>query len=210
MTTSLSLATAIEKNNIGSGTAFLIALDISVINPADLNVVETLHVVRNTEGIHFNGFNYEPASFDIQLKSESGVQSTVQLVFQDHTRAVQSKIQEYGGGIGFVVVMTVVNSAQLNDPPEIVQKFEVVGVSSSQFVVTFQLGADNAITKTFPRRRQARDFCQFRYKGDQCGYSGPLTTCDLTLKGENGCLTHDNVIRFGAFPGINSSNTTYA
>src|SRR4030065_620290 len=32
--------------------------------------------------------------------------------------------------------------------------------------------------------------------------SGSLTTCDLTLSGDNGCISHDNRIRWGAFPAV--------
>jgi hypothetical protein len=38
--------------------------------------------------------------------------------------------------------------------------------------------------------------------GTECGYFGVLATCDHTKTGGNGCEFHDNVLRFGAFPGI--------
>jgi hypothetical protein len=209
MTKSLSVASVIEKNRIASDTPWLICLDIAVIDPASAATVETLHVVRNTEAITFNGFTYTPANFDIQLKEEAGTQQTVELVIRDYTLAVQQRMQQYGGGIGFTVAISVVNAGNLAAPPEVVENFEVVGASSANYVCSFTLGAENNLTKTFPRRRQTKDYCQWRYKGAECGYTGALPTCDLSLNGANGCKAHDNVIHFGAFPGINTRDINY-
>jgi len=209
MSKSLSVASVIEKNRLSSDTPWLITLDIDVIDPATGDKVETIYLVRNTEPITFNGHAYQPASFDIELKEESGSQQTVKLSIKDYSKAVQAKMQQYAGGVGFHVAVMVVNAGNLDAPPEIVENFEVIGASSANYVCSFSLGAENALTKTFPRRRQTRDFCQWRYKGEQCGYSGPMQSCDLTLAGPNGCKAHNNTIRFGAFPGINTRDVNY-
>lgn len=209
MSKSLSVASVIEKNRLSSDTPWLIALDIGVIDPNTASLVETIHLVRNTEDITFNGNVYQAASFDIELKEESGTQQSVRLAIKDYSKAIQAKMQQYAGGVGFTVTVMVVNAGALDAPPEIVETFEVTGASSANYVCSFTLGAESSLTKTFPRRRQTRDFCQWRYKGDQCGYVGPLTSCDLTLNGSNGCKAHNNVIRFGAFPGINARDINY-
>lgn len=202
---SLSIASIIEKNRLSSDVPFVVALDIEVVNPGTGSVVETLHLVRNTEALTFNGHTYEPASFDIELKEEAGAQQTVTLSIKDYSRAVQGRMQAYGGGIGFSVTVMVVNTGNLGQGAEIVEYFEVVGANAANYVCSFTLGAENHLSKTFPRRRQTRDFCQWRYKDPEtCKYSGPMTSCDLTLYGPNGCQAHGNTVRFGAFPGINS------
>lgn len=203
MTKSLSVATILEKNRLSSDVPFLITLDIDVRDPATGGVVETLHFVRNTEQVTFNGNTYEPASFDINLDEEAGALKSVQLTINDFSRTVQQYMQLYAGGVGFSVTVGVVNAAALDQPPEIQEFFEVTGAESAKFVCTFTLGAENTVAKTFPRRRQTRDYCQWRYKGEECGYTGGLPSCDLSLKGSNGCEQHGNVIHFGAFPGIN-------
>lgn len=209
MSKSLSVASVIEKNRLSSDTPWLIALDIDVIDPATGNLDETMYLVRNTEAIKFNGHDYQPASFDIELKEESGTQQSIRLAIKDYSKTVQAKMQEYGGGCGFKVSVMVVNAGALDQPPEIIEHFEVIGASSADYVCSFSLGAENALTKNFPRRRQTRDFCQWRYKGEQCGYVGSLPSCDLTLNGANGCRAHNNSIRFGAFPGINTQDIRY-
>lgn len=210
MPTQLSVASIIEKNRLSSDVPFLVCLDIHVVNPATNTEVEVLHLVRNDENITFNGVVYTAIIFDIDLKQETGAQSKVNLTVTDFTQALSGRMQAYGGGIGFKVKIIVVNAGALNQLPEIVEDFEIIGASSSEYVVTFELGIGNILAKTFPRRRQTRDFCQWRYKeANTCGYTGGLATCDLTLKGANGCEVHNNVIRFGAFPGINNSGSRY-
>lgn len=210
MPKSLSIASVIEKNRLSSDVPFLVCIDIQVIDPITSAFVEMLHLVRNSENITFNGFEYQALMFDINLKSEAGSQSPVSLTVTDYTKALQGRMQAYGGGVGFKVTVMVVNAGALNQPPEVIEDFEVVGASASDYVSTFDLGVESALSKTFPRRRQTRDFCQWRYKDpNTCGYTGALPKCDLSLQGTNGCAAHTNTIRFGAYPGISSNGARY-
>lgn len=209
MSKSLSVASVIEKNRISSDVPWLILVDVGVIDPVTSALVETMRVVRNPEPVTFNGHEYAPSAFDIELSTEAGAQSTVNLTFRDYTMAVQRKMQDYGGGVGFSVVIMVVNADRLDDAPEVMEFFQVTGASNSNYDCAFTLGAENNIAKTFPRRRQMRDYCQWRYKGKECGYTGAMPSCDLSLKGPNGCAAHQNVVHFGAFPGINGRDIRY-
>jgi phage-related protein len=173
-------------------------------------VVETLHFVRNTEDVTYNGVPYTAAPFDIELKAEAASQPQVTLTMRDYSRDIQARMQAYGGGVGFNVTIMIINGGALSAPPEVVEYFQVVGAHAANYVVSFTLGAENALSFTFPRRRQTKDFCQWRYKDpDTCGYTGGLPTCDLSLQGENGCAAHNNSERFGGFPGINSNGVRY-
>jgi phage-related protein len=209
MTTSLSVASIIEKNRISSEVPWLIMLDIAVIDPVTLANVETMYLVRNVDPVTYNGHTYTQAAFDIELKARAGEQQSIQITIKDYTLAVQKKMQDYGGGVGFNVTIMVVNAGNLSQAPEVIEYFQVTGAETANYVCSFTLGAENNITKTFPRRRQTKDYCQFRYKGAECGYVGSMPTCDLSLEGPNGCRAHGNVVHFGAFPGINSRDTRY-
>jgi phage-related protein len=210
MAKSLSVASVIEKNRLSSDVPFLLLLDIDVVNPNTGTVVETLYLVRNTEQVTFNAHTYTPMSFDIEMREEAGQSHSIRLTVKDYTRTIQQRMQDYQGGVGFNVTVTAVNAAALDKPPEIQEFFEVVAAESGNYTCTFSLGAENVLTKAFPRRRQTRDYCQWRYKSEECGYTGGLSTCDLTRNGPNGCEAHSNVIRFGAFPGINGQDVRYA
>ena len=209
MSKSLSVASVVEKNRISSDTPWLICIDIDVVDPVTSALVETLHLVRNSDPIQFNGHTYQPAPLDIELKEEAGTQQSIKLSIPDYTGAVQRYMQDYGGGVGFTVGVMVVNAGNLDNPPEIIEYFEVVSSDSGSYTCNFTLGAENNITKTFPRRRQTKDYCQWRYKGEECGYTGTLPSCDLSLKGPNGCTAHQNAVHFGAFPGINARDVSY-
>ncbi len=209
MSKNVSLATVLEKNKLSSDVPLLALLDVEVINPATGVVVITLHIVNNPESVTYNSVTYEPGGFDFELKNESGRQSEVSLVINDFTQAVQNYMQEYGGGVGSNVTLTIIRGDQTTGAPEIVEYFQVVAASAQDYVCNFQLGAENALMKTFPRRRQHRDFCQWRYKSAQCGYVGAIATCDLTLQGSNGCRVHANTVNFGAFPGLLSNGSRY-
>jgi len=170
MSKSLSVITSIEKGSISSSQPFLVCLDIDVIDPATGLIVETLYLIRNTQNITYNGHTYTAAAFDISFKSEAGTLPSVSVTIQDHSRAVQARMQAYNGGMGFTVKLTVINYGDLTQPPEIVEYFEITHASASDYTAQFTLGAENVLAAPFPRRRQTKRFCQFRYKGDSCGY----------------------------------------
>lgn len=209
MSKNLSVASIIEKNRLSSDVPYLVLLDIDVVNPDTGAAIETMRIVRNTEAITYRGQPYQPANFDIELKQEAGTQQSVRLSIRDYSQAVQGRMEAYGGGVGFKVTVMVVNGGALDMPPDVSEFFEVISAEAANYVCQFTLGAENALTRTFPRRRQTRDFCQWRYKGPECGYTGALPSCDLTLRGPNGCNAHGNTVRFGAFPGIQNRDVSY-
>lgn len=210
MSKNLSLATVLEKNKLSSDVPFLALLDVEIVNPSNGVVVIVLHIANNPESVVWDGNTYEVGGFDIAIKSESGKQSEVSMTIVDYTQAIQGYMQQYGGGVGSNVTLSIVRGDALDKPAEIVEYFQVIGSSAADYMATFQLGAENAIMQVFPRRQQRRDFCQWRYKDPTtCKYAGALTSCDLTLQGPNGCAAHGNTINFGAYPGLNSRGTRY-
>ena len=198
----LSIATVIEKNRVHSVVAFVVALEIALRNPDTGELIETLRLVNNPDPLTIQGQVYQAAAFEISAKEETGRLPQITLTAQDQTRFIQARMQEFGGGVGSEVAVMVVNTALLDDEPEIREVFKVVGASARDYVVSFDLGAENPLQMRLPRRLQYRDRCPWRYRGVECGYAGPLPTCDYTLQGTNGCAAHNNTERFGGFPGI--------
>lgn len=207
----LSLASVIESNRLSSDVPFLCLIDLEIVNPATGSVVATEYIARNSEPVVFEGRTYGLGTFDIQIKQETGSLAEVTLTVNDYTQHIQGLMEEFGGGVGSKVTLYVVNSGNLAQGAEIVEFFEITAASSADYVQSFTLGAENALAQTFPRRRQTRDFCQWRFKDPKtCGYVGPLTSCALTLQGANGCEAHDNSINFGGYPGLNQNGYRYA
>lgn len=210
MPKTISIASAIESNRVASEVPYLCLLDVQIVDRATRAVTETLRVVRNPEQVTFRGQVYTPAMFDINLQSEVGKYAEVSLTFNDYTQTLQARMEQHGGAIGSKVIFYVVAESNLAaGRADAIEYFEIVGADSSDYVQSFTLGAENVLTMVFPRRRQTRDFCQWRYKSARCGYTGPLPSCDLSLQGPNGCAAHNNTANFGAFPGLNSNGFRY-
>lgn len=198
----LSVATIIEKNRLHSNVAFVIGLEIDVIDPLTQDLMEVMRLVRNDEDLPYQGHTYVAANFDIEVRAAAGETPAINLNAIDYSRAIQAKMQEFGGGVGFEVRVMVINTGNLEQPPEAVETFKVIKASVKDYVVTFTLGAENPLTLRFPRRLQFRDRCGWRYRSNECGYTGALPTCDYTLQGDNGCAIHGMTANFGGFPGL--------
>lgn len=205
----LSIASIIEKNRLQSDQAWLVALKIYVRNPATDSVEEVIRVVRNTEITMIEEEDgpkpYEPFSFDISLDEKTNELPTLTVTIQDQTQVVHSYMERYGGGIGFDVDLIVVRATTAEETevdPELVEYFQVISSSAANYVVTWQLGAENPLRQIFPGRRQEDDVCSFKFRDGNCGYSGAATTCDLSLNGPNGCRAKGNSKNYGGYPGI--------
>ena len=206
MAAHLSVATVIEKDRIHSDVAFVVGLEIDVIDPEGGSLVETVRLVCNNENITYQGEVYIASNFDFEITQEAGSKAQMSVTANDFSRAIQARMQQYRGGIGFKVRLLVINSGNLSQLPEMKEEFTVIGASAKDYIISFKLGAENPLARRFPFRMQFKDRCQWTYKGTHCGYAGPLTTCDFTLQGDNGCAVHGNTERFGGFPGIKPSS----
>lgn len=206
----LSVASVIEANRLDSDVPILVLLQVELANPDTGDVMEIIRIVRNPEAVVFNGEVFDAANFDIEIKHESGKPSSFSATVLDYTQAITQMLEAYKGGVGSNVTLYIAPADGLDRPPELEENFQITAVSSADYRISFTLGAENALARPFPSRRQTRDFCQWRYKDpDTCAYTGSLPTCDLTLKGANGCSVHGNAINFGAFRGINSNGRRY-
>jgi len=204
---SFSVATVAEKNKVFSDVAFVITLDIKVINPITKLLVEEIHLVRNNEDMNYMGNTYIATPFEIEFGSESGGVPEVSLTIPDYSRAIQARMQAYGGGVGFEVDMMIVNTGNLDQEPENIEWFEVITATASNYSTSWTLGTSNSLLSPFPKRRQYRDRCSWRFKSVECAYSGGASTCDLSLQGPNGCSSKSNEKNFGGFPGLGKGIT---
>ncbi len=204
MTQSFTLGSIAAKNLIASDKTFLVCLEVDVKDlESPGTVVETLYLVSNNEDVSLGGNTYTAFPFKIDFKYEAGSQADLTVTAKDVTRDLQARMQQYNGGVGFDVRMKIFHQdAGPGDRAEFEELFQVVSTSSSDYTVTWKLGAENLLDRKFPARLQYRSRCSWRYKSEECGYTGPLETCDYTLTGANGCRSHNNAINFGGFPGM--------
>lgn len=202
----LSIASVIEKNKISSNSSFVFGLDINIVNPVTGAHVETVYLVNHTESLTHNGKTYQRIGFNLDLSSESGEIQNLSLTVQDQVGFILPYLQQYRGAVGSEVIVSLFTVAEGQTEVSFVdfsERFEVIASSSANYITSFELGAENPLTRMAPARTQLRDRCSFRYKSKECGYDGALPSCDLTLTGSNGCRAHDNEARYGGCPSIN-------
>lgn len=202
-----SIATVIDKNRIASLEAFVPMLVVDVIDHRTGNLVEKLRLCRNgNHDITYRGDLYVTTEFDLNHKAEVDRPAEVTLSFFDRTGVITRYMQMYRGGVGFRVTLFFINTGNMSQPPEFSETYSVrtASASSGNYTVSFVLGMENPLALRVPRRTQRRDRCQWRYKGPECKYSGPMQTCDYSLQGSNGCAAHRNEENFGGFPGISA------
>lgn len=209
----LSLSSILEANSFSSSdTAWLVALKIHVRNHQTGAEVTQIRVINNAEITLIEGEEYEPMSFDIDIKEESHQLPSLTITIQDQAELVGPFMTRYGGGVGFDVDVMIVQGKSDDHPvdeavaslePELAEYFTITVSSYKDYVASWTLGAENPLRRMFPLRKQDDNQCSFRYKEPStCGYNGAKPTCDLSLDGVNGCRAHSNVKNYGAYPGI--------
>ena len=205
----MSLANVIEKNKIASGNAFLVTMEIQLVDSSTGLTVDTIFVVNNNEDITYKSQLYTAFPFDLTIRQESGGIPEITLTAMDYQSVLIQHLNNLSGATGSLFIMRVINSGNLSGDAELEETLELVKSSGSNFSVSLTLGAENALNRNFPSSIQMRDRCRWRYKSTECGYVGALPTCDLTLQGPNGCAAHANTPNFGGFPGLKGRGVRY-
>lgn len=217
----ISVLANIERHKIASGEPWLLLADIVWPGNSsdDPNVVQQhVRLARNTDPVVFdagdgNGpqtyeaFNFEMG--DLTVGSNGSVPE-MELKASNVMRALQSLIEQYAGVVGADLFLYVVNPVNPAGEPDLTLQFTIKKTVSDAKLVHFSLGASSPLRRLFPLYTFWPNFCIHRYKSIQCGYTGPLPSCTRTLDGSNGCEAHNNQVRFGGFPGIDSTGATAA
>ena len=209
MPNSFSVVNAIEKNKVASANAWLVLFEVQFVNTSTGLVEETRYVANNNEDVTFDSNVYVAYPFDIKMTHEAGGVPRLSLTAQDFQSILLTLMNQYSGATGSTAIMRIVNSDNLTAEAELEETFEIVGSSADDFVVNFDFGAENVLSRRFPNNIQMRDRCRWRYKSDECAYVGAEASCDLTLQGANGCAFHNNSPNFGGFPGLKGVGIRY-
>jgi phage-related protein len=199
----LTVASAIDKNKIASENVWLVLCTITVRDEWD-NEIETLRIVKNNEDVTYQGQVFTAAEFDLDFSTAANEEPNMTFSAVDPTGAIRDRMEDYNGGVGFGVVLTIVNTGNMGAEPEIEEEFDVLAATAPGINVSWTLGAENPLKYQFPYRRQYRDRCPWVFKGKRCKYVGAATACDFTLNGPNGCRVKSNTKNFGGFPSLRS------
>ncbi|HSU19901.1 MAG TPA: hypothetical protein VLI45_09190 [Acidobacteriaceae bacterium] len=219
--TLLSLASNLERHKLASGEPWLLLLNLRYPGSADPNAAQQyVRLVRNPDPIVFDAgdgqgpqtyapFNFEMGEFNL---STTGVVPEMDLKASNVMRALQATIEQYAGVVGADLNLYVVNQANLAGEPELAVAFTVKQSVCDAKLVTFKLGASSPLRRLFPLFMYRPNFCAWQYKGPQCGYVGPMTSCSKTIEGATGCQAHfpTSPLRGLFFPGIDTNGAAIA
>jgi phage-related protein len=235
----LSVVSNIERHKLASGEPWLLLLDLAWpgTNPI---TDQHVRLVRNLDPITFDAGDgngpqmYEPFNFqmgDLSVNSNGSVPSC-EIQASNVMRALQMTIEQYAGAVGASIDLYAVNTSNPAGEPDLTLSFTVTQTMSDAKLIHFKLGASSPLRRLFPIHMHRPNFCIWQYNspdlqaataaaiaaghplidppGAQCGYIGSMTTCSHTIDGSTGCIAHNNLIRIGTFPGIDTNGAVAA
>jgi phage-related protein len=201
--THISIGTAIDKSRLASNVTYIDLLEVDIMNRTNWTVIDTLRFAHNSENYVFRGQTYVRASFTFDISRGKGELPQITIEVVDVAQVLQAMLQEHQGGTDFPMRLLMVASTN-TAAPELEERFTILSAraSSDHHIVSLELGAENPLLLRFPTRLTSRRRCTFSYRDADCGYTGPMPSCDYSRDGPNGCKAHNNIANFGGFSGI--------
>ena len=199
----MTLTTIQDLNRLGGDSVLLVALKIVIPS------TPIIYIVRNGEGVTFNGNFYQPFEFNIgEITAGKGETPQLQLQIDNTSRAIERYLIEYDtylklngiDGNGITCELYVLNTNDLSEAV-MTEYFELVDFKANNKMATFTLGTTSLFNKQYPPRKMYANFCSFKFKDSRCGYVGAITTCNKTL---SDCRARNNSVRYGGMVGLGS------
>jgi len=200
----LSLQTIQDKNALGTDAVFHVLLEITIPG------TDVIRITNNGDSVTWNSAIWQVFSFDISELSEEGSGEVPQWVISldNRTRVIEQYLSMYdqylkvNGVTGNEIKCTlyIVNSKDLGNTTPIKEiSFELNQPSTTFETATFSMTADSPFNMIVPKRRFIKQFCYWKFKGAECGYTGTAEICDKSL---TQCKAYGNSSRYGGFPGV--------
>ena len=163
-----------------------------------------LHFAGADEDITFGGITYQAFAIRHEAVGEnsSGEIDSVKVVMGNVNLVAQSYLENYDFR-GKKMTIKMVWRDLLDDDTAYIEDVYFIDsytATQSEVVITLKSKLD-ILDVQLPMRMYARDYCQWKFKSAECGYSGSETSCNKRLQR---CRELGNVHRFGGFPGIPS------
>lgn len=150
----------------------------------------------------FNGITYYkfPISHEQTSENSTGAIDQVKVKVSNVNRLMQSYLEIYNLKKKRLDI-TMVFADYLDNPAnKITETFFIDSYTADQNAVELTLSSKlDILDVQIPARPFSRDYCSWKFKGTECGYTGGLTTCNR-LKAN--CKERNNYLRFGGFPAI--------
>lgn len=161
-----------------------------------------LYFAEYDTNITFNSVTYTafPITFDVVSENNQGSIDSVNVTVGNVSRIIEAYIQANDMRGKKVTIKTVWANQLANADAYIDDIFYIDSYTSSEQSVTFSLTSKfDLLDIQLPLRRYSRNYCQWKYKGTECGATSGLSTCNKT---KQDCKARNNYERFGAFPSV--------
>ena len=198
-----TLTTINDLNKLASNEKLIVLLEVEI--PSS----DILYLANYNANVTFLGNEYQAFLFNMgEITSGKGEVPQFEIKIDNTSRGINSLMMDYDiylkangiEGNQIYANIIVVNTVDLSDYV-LKERFELVSWDMDSHFASFKLGASNPFTQKYPLRQIYADFCQFKFKGTACAYSGLVTSCDKTL---TTCRSLNNSPRFGGFAGVKS------
>ena len=199
----MTLTTINDLNKLASDEKLIVLLEVEI--PSS----DILYLANYNADITFLGNTYQAFLFNMgEITSGKGEVPQFEIKIDNTSRGINSLMMDYDiylkangiEGNQIYANIIVVNTVDLSDYV-LKERFELVSWDMDCNFASFKLGASNPFMQKYPSRAIYADFCQWKFKSSQCGYSGAETSCDKSL---TFCRSLNNSPRFGGFNGVKS------
>jgi len=201
------------KNALATGSRLVWLYEIEV--PTDPPT--RYRLCAQTEEARFRDHAYSPFPITHERMKEGadGDLPTLSLGVSNVSREIAGTLELYNGLVGQrVKILLVLMTESYAQAPQHSTKailewdFKITSMALTDQGASAQLGDISLYEVFMPASRISKRYCRFKYRDDGCGYATVpgLPTCDKTLDGGNGCISHSDdglhPARFGGFPGV--------
>jgi lambda family phage minor tail protein L len=163
-----------------------------------------LYYTNHKTNITYNGQVYTkfPGTHEAIGENTTGEIDTVRFTLGNATRVIGYYLENYEWR-GKKVSIIQVFADKLDDASaNITDTYYIDSYSTTKEGATFILTSKfDILNVVLPARRYSRNYCGWKFKSTECGYSGAETECNKTLAR---CRILSNSERFGGFPSIPS------
>lgn len=161
-----------------------------------------LHFAEYDSNVIYGGIEYQkfPITHEYISENIEGEIDSVKITVCNISRLIQAYLEQYNFRNKKVRIL-MVWANQLSDPDAYIEDiYYIDSYTADQKDVAFTLKSKfDVLEVTLPARKYSRNYCGWKFKSAECGYSGGETECNKTL---TRCRELSNQTRFGGFPSI--------
>ena len=157
--------------------------------------------------VTFSGKTYykAPIAHEAVAENSSGQIDAVKVRVANVNRVMQGYLEDHNLRGKQVDIILVFANKLSNPSYQATDTFYVDSYTADENIVEFTLTTKfDILDVNIPGRKFLRNFCQWKFKSTECGYSGATTTCNKT---KVACKALANFSRFGGFPSIPQQRT---